>query len=392
MQQRSFHLQSPPLRPRQTGSMKTIRPAYAFAIQSQVQRRYNSDASSLTQDLSPEALLQRILQEYRSIIVSQQIPSEEAVLQFLKQCEEFIQSINSASAERATPAHAAGGNATSSLLDLDSTSFRPKQPKKTSFQSKAKIQVYSMLNNLIRDPKIFISPEVLRSYTIMQCELDQADHFPEVFTLYAAKPVLRPGTAKQDTVGSSSTPNVKSAQNAIPAELANMALDVAIRHKNLSLCLAIIDKSFSMPAFYRAKVIRKAGVPIIGFAAAPPAAYAAASYVASLQNTMEPSTATWMAFSAIMAYIGFTSSIGMIAISTANDDMERVVWMPGTPLHQRWLREEERAAMDKVAVAWGFKDISRRGEEEGEEWESLREFIGMRGMVLDKSDLMEGME
>jgi hypothetical protein len=33
-----------------------------------------------------------------------------------------------------------------------------------------------------------------------------------------------------------------------------------------------------------------------------------------------------------------------------------------------------------------------RGEEVGEEWESLREFIGMRGMILDKTELMEGME
>jgi hypothetical protein len=43
-------------------------------------------------------------------------------------------------------------------------------------------------------------------------------------------------------------------------------------------------------------------------------------------------------------------------------------------------------------VAWGFKDVLRRGEEEGEEWENLREFIGMRGMILDKTELMEGMQ
>jgi hypothetical protein len=82
----------------------------------------------------------------------------------------------------------------------------------------------------------------------------------------------------------------------------------------------------------------------------------------------------------------------MVAITTANDQMERVVWAQGVPLRYRWLREEERAALDKVAVAWGFKEPWKRGEEEGQEWESLREFIGMRGMILDKSELMEGME
>ena len=84
--------------------------------------------------------------------------------------------------------------------------------------------------------------------------------------------------------------------------------------------------------------------------------------------------------------------MAVLAITTANDQMERVVWLPGIPLRHRWLREEERAAMDKVAVAWGFKDPWMRGEETGEEWESLREFIGMRGMILDKTDLMEGMQ
>ncbi|KAI5301299.1 hypothetical protein KEM56_001835 [Ascosphaera pollenicola] len=72
--------------------------------------------------------------------------------------------------------------------------------------------------------------------------------------------------------------------------------------------------------------------------------------------------------------------------------MNRVVWMPGTPLRERWLREKERAALDRIASAWGFKDVTRRGEEEGEDWEALREIIGLRGMVLDKTDLMDGME
>lgn len=127
-------------------------------------------------------------------------------------------------------------------------------------------------------------------------------------------------------------------------------------------------------------------------ATTPLGCYVAASWAASFQNTMEPSTATAVAFAATLAYVGGTSSVGVLAIVTANDHMERVVWMPGVPLRQRWLREEERAALDKVSIAWGFKDVYMRGEEEGEEWDTLREFIGMRGMILDKTDLMEGMQ
>ena len=48
--------------------------------------------------------------------------------------------------------------------------------------------------------------------------------------------------------------------------------------------------------------------------------------------------------------------------------------------------------VDQVAGAWGFQVINKRGEEEGGDWEALREWALMRGMVLDKPELMEGME
>lgn len=171
-----------------------------------------------------------------------------------------------------------------------------------------------------------------------------------------------------------------------------MAIDVAIEQRDLGLVLAIIDNSFCTPAFHRAKFFKRAAAPLGVLATTPLGCYVAASWAASFQNTMEPGTATAIAFAATLAYVGGTSSVGVLAIVTANDHMERVVWMPGIPLRQRWLREEERAALDKVSIAWGFKDVYMRGEEEGEEWDTLREFIGMRGMILDKTDLMEGMQ
>ena len=99
-----------------------------------------------------------------------------------------------------------------------------------------------------------------------------------------------------------------------------------------------------------------------------------------------------MAFVGIMTYIGATATMGIIAVTTANDQMERVTWATGTPLRERWIREEERMMLDLVASAWGFRESWKRGEEEGEEWANLRELVGLRGMVLDRVELLEGME
>ncbi|OAX80166.1 hypothetical protein ACJ72_05511 [Emergomyces africanus] len=392
------------LPPKATHQRRNFGPA--FDLRNVIARRFASGVPGTEAHGKLEAMLREVLKEYNSITTSPRIPSDEAVGQFLQRCSELVK-IAASNNYTATPPPAPrpDNNATSSLLDLDvengggngntaaAVQTTPKKPtrtpsKKPSLQNKIVIEISSMLNEFLRNPKIFISPDVLRQYTLMQAQLKQAEHFPEIFSLYATKPIPNDN-------GSNITyrkPNPKTVKNAIPQELANIALDTAIEKKNLPLCLAIIDESFCKPAYYRSKIFRKAALPLAGLATAPTAAYAAASYISTLQTAMEPNTALWMSFSAILAYIGFTSSIGMVAITTANDQMMRVVWIPGMPLRERWLREEERAAMDKVAVAWGFKDPGRIGEEEGEEWESLREFIGMRGMILDKTDLMEGME
>lgn len=283
------------------------------------------------------------------------------------------------------------GNAISSLLDMEEKKAASVAARANSSQSldpRLADSITRITTGILMDEKVFISPEALQSYTTTQVLLGRVDHCPEIFRLYANKPVPEEGSSpikfhKADP---------KHVNSAVPTELATLALDLAIAQKNLSLVLAIIDNTFCAPAFHRAKVFKKAGVPLAGLAAAPAACYALASMASTFQNTMDPSTATGIAFAASLAYVGGTASMGILAITTANDQMERVVWLPGIPLRQRWLREEERAAMDKVALAWGFKDPSIRGEEVGEEWEALREFVGMRGMILDKTELMEGME
>ena len=107
---------------------------------------------------------------------------------------------------------------------------------------------------------------------------------------------------------------------------------------------------------------------------------------------MDPQYATSVAFAGIMTYIFTVGGLGYVVVTTANDQMDRVTWSRGVPLWERWVREEERAAFDRVAGRWGFQDVRRRGEEEGTDWDVLREVVGLRGMGLDRVELMEGME
>lgn len=354
-----------------------------------------SDAKQKQRESSdPAATLRWIQDEWASLRKLNSVPSDESVLRLLRQCQNLAESLISPPETKAE-AHGSlregegGGSAISSLLDLEernntSRHFKTSKDAQTHLAN----AISKIANDILRDKKVFISPEALECYTKIQVSLKRAEHFPEIFHLYAHKPVPEANSSPVKY----HQPDPKSVKSAVPTDVANMALDVAIHQRNLPLVLAIIDQTFCAPAFHRAKIFKKAALPLSGLAAAPAACYAVASWASTFQNTMDPSTATGIAFAAILAYVAGTSSVGVLAVTTANDQMQRVVWLPGVPLRYRWLREEERAALDKVAVAWGFKDAWMRGEEEGEEWDSLREFIGLRGMILDKSDLMEGMQ
>ena len=121
-----------------------------------------------------------------------------------------------------------------------------------------------------------------------------------------------------------------------------------------------------------------------GVAIGPVAAYSLASQFDAVQESLSSANATGIALAGILTYLVATVTIGGVAVTTANDHMDRVTWASGMPLRERWLREEERGMLDLVAAAWGFKESWRRGEEEGAEWQALKELIGLRGMVLDK--------
>ncbi|KAI4598360.1 hypothetical protein KJ359_002769 [Pestalotiopsis sp. 9143b] len=237
-------------------------------------------------------------------------------------------------------------------------------------------------------PTVLITPSLLEQYVKVQATLGRPETLPRVLQLYASKP------APQEVSGSIkySKQNPNKVSKAIDPDVAEMALDTAIEAKNLDAAVGIIENSYTTTAFIRSKILRKSTLPMATFAATPLAAYAVARNFSVFQDAMDTAQATNVAFAGIMAYVGFTATIGVVAATTSNDQMKRVTWAPGVPLRSRWVREEERAALDRIACAWGFTETWRQGEEEGAEWDVLREYIGQKGMVLDRTELMEGME
>ncbi|KAI0889281.1 uncharacterized protein GGS22DRAFT_69509 [Annulohypoxylon maeteangense] len=283
----------------------------------------------------------------------------------------------------------------SEILSLDraSNSHSSKSSETPSISMTAQVkQIIDKISHnayaVISHPPVFITPKLLEKYVKVQARLGKPETLPQIFQMYAWKPMPRESKGSISYVKQS--PN--KIANAIEPEVIEKALDTAIEVKNLDAAVGIVENSYATKAFIRNKLLRKCLVPGGTLAATPVAAYLLATSFSNFQNTMDTTSATNIAFAGILAYVGFTGSLGMVALTTANDQMNRVTWNQGVPLRSRWIREEERAALDKIACAWGFEEKWRQGEEEGTDWDALREYINTKGMVLDRTELMEGME
>lgn len=314
-------------------------------------------------------------------------PSEKAILNVLHTCRVIAADVAGEPAKSSELKKDV--TAASSLLSLADRSSKKLRVQKLPRESQILVDELSkVLFSIVAHETVFISPEVLELYISTQSCLGKPETFPGVFYLYANKPLYIEGSNPIQFRNQ----NPNKVNNAIPVAVADQALQTAIDARELDVAMDIVDTAYAQTAFRRAKFIRKGLLPTTGLAVAPLAAYAVASQLAMFQNTMEPGMATNIAFAGILAYLGFTTTIGVVAVTTANDQMDRVTWAPGMPLRERWIREEERAAIDKVAGSWGFQEKWRRGEEEGKDWDRLRLWIGNKGMLLDAVELMEGME
>lgn len=322
----------------------------------------------------------------QSILDHPGVPTEEDVIELLETYNAMARTLvdtKDPSPKRTT--NQPEKTATSALLsNLDT-------PSKSSITTSRLKQALTTkaFDVLIHGP-VFITPRILQLYVDLQCLLKRPESFPAVFTLYREKPVPRPSS--QDGIITYDNTNPDKPAAAVQPAVAEMAIDAAIASRDLSLALATIDATYCTKAWKRSKFLRGALLPLTGFLLTPPAAYTLAIRYSDYQNTMDPAMATNIAMAAMMTYSVCVGSIGYVALTTANDQMVRVTWAPGVPLWERWTREEERAALDKLSQAWGFASTEKWGEEEGEEWDYLKEFCGLRGMMLDRVELMDGME
>ncbi|KXT03890.1 hypothetical protein AC578_8947 [Pseudocercospora eumusae] len=375
----------------QNAGVKHIRRLATQSAQQKQQKQQQPPAPYQGADLT--SIHNRVQELSKSVLKPDdgKLPAEERILYVLEQLEYLAKLIldervasEPSSRQTPTPRTQQKESATSALLGSVNARAYPVSITRASILT----FVSEKAEEIVRHPNVFISPAVLKAYVSLQSLLHQPSSFPDVFDLYARKaiPIQKGNTI---THASASPHQIKSA---VPPETAKAALDAAIEAHDLPLAMDIISTTFCTPAFKKNKTFRQAAFPMLGLGVAPLAALTLSSTFANLQQTMDTSMATGIAFAGTMTYMGAVAMVGYVAVTTANDQMDRVVWASGVPLWERWVREDERAAIDRVAGAWGFKEIEKRGEEEGEDWEALREWVGSKGMVLDKVSLMEGME
>jgi hypothetical protein len=318
------------------------------------------------------------------------LPSEQRILYVLEQFESIAHNILDA---RVTPRVRPNGRAASNDTSATSALLGSVNARGTS-TNLSNDELLNLISqeaeSILRHPNVFITPSILRTYVQLQTLLHQPSSFPDIFALYASKAI--PKVSRSGRIEHQPAPSPDKINAAIPTETADLALTAAITSHDLALCIDIINTTYATPAFKRAKILRRCALPVSGVVLAPATAYALATQFSILQTSMDPQYATSVAFAGIMTYIFTVGGLGYVVVTTANDQMDRVTWSRGVPLWERWVREEERAAFDRVAGRWGFQDVRRRGEEEGVDWDVLREVVGLRGMGLDRVELMEGME
>jgi hypothetical protein len=318
------------------------------------------------------------------------LPSEQRVLYVLEQLEALVQRIeNDKGGDTARPrAQPSSQSATSALLGSVNTR------QTTALISKALVMntISSSAEQILRDPNIYITTNILNAYVNLQCLLQKPSSFPDIFALYAQKSAPKQARDGAVSYHAASPFAMKNPGAAVPPGTAATALKSAIAAHDLALAIDIVETTYATVAYRNSKIVRDAGLPLATAGTLPFVLWAVCNQIGALSPALSQVSAANMAFAGFMTYLGTVGTLGYITVTTSNDQMERVTWAQGIPLWERWTREDERAAIDKIALAWGFKDASRRGEEDGEEWDFLREWVGMRSMILDKVSLMEGME
>ncbi|KAB5551355.1 hypothetical protein GE09DRAFT_170081 [Coniochaeta sp. 2T2.1] len=354
---------------------------------SRLQGQQVADPSNLA------ALVDRVTSAF---LAQQGIPSEKTTYDALRAVGQIdVDAVEESEQSPDARNDGEGQSATTHILDLDgkkqkkSRTPAPAAPPRSRPSGKQELvrKISDAAYTIVTHPTVVLTPRLLDQYVRIQARLGRPQTLTEIFSLYRNKPIPKNvgGTIQFESR------NPDRVQNTVSSGTADRALDAAIAAKDIDSAIGIVANTYAAKPFLQSKLLNKAVIPGMALALMPALAYGLATRMSMLQDTMDQGSATGIAFAAILAYVAFTGSIGVVVVTTSNDQMKRVTWLPGLPLRQRWLREEERAALDKVACAFGFQEQHRYGEENGPEFEALRNYIFSRGMVLDAVELMEGM-
>lgn len=354
----------------------------------------NGDLQTSDRIAALKAKLTEVEGRIRAILEAPTVENEATILAALDGLDHVAQLAIAIRSRQPLPAKApfrqSSAGAILSGLDNEQSTSREKKTRTKQLSIDAlpsPAYLSKLAESLIRHETVFISPNVLAVYIHLQRLLANPKTIPEALYLYANKPIPVEGSSPPKFT----RPSPKSIKQAIPADLAHEALTAAIESKDLALALNIVDHTYRAPAWRRHRIYTKMGLPGLLTGVTPLALYMIAQEMSVYSGFIDPWTFKMYAFFGMSTYVLCTGTLGFVALTTYNDHHDRVVWRPGVPLLDRYLQEDERAALDRIACAWGFKESWKRGDEEGEDWEGLRQWILLRGMVLDKPDLMPGM-
>lgn len=348
---------------------------------------------------NPRQFLKEIQEDSLDVLESDQVPAESTIQDILSRAQQLASGLihdpaSEPEQQQKQPQPLSQDRSASLFSALDEKKSRAPalRPQSTPTLSTTDRETYATqlaktIYTLLEDPKIFISEPLLTAYTNTITTLTLPQYLPTIFHLYAHKPIPVPGSSPIKY----RQPYSRAPKYAIPPTVINTALTSAINVRDLPLTIALIDLTVKTPAYYSAKFLRKAALPILGASSVIPLSYSLSQSAAMYQLSWEPETFFWMCLAGSTAYLGTMGTLLWITVTTWNDHHKRVRWVPGTPLTRRWMREEERLWFDRAAMAWGFQDENRHGEETGEEWEGLREVLGVRYLEVDRSSLLPGM-
>src|SRR5271156_409343 len=141
-------------------------------------RQKSTIAAPVSKSTDPASTLQSLHEKGRKIETSTTIPDKLDVLELLEECLQFAQVIVFGRTEdNAATETEPEDTPTSSLLDLDESAAEGTVEVSSStklskaFRENASASLSQVAFNLLRDPKIFITPEMLQLYVRIQALL-----------------------------------------------------------------------------------------------------------------------------------------------------------------------------------------------------------------------------